>query len=172
MNFIDIILIIPIIWFIYRGYKKGFIIEIASLVALLLGIYAAIHFSGNVTSFLDSFIDLEKKYLDIISFTLIFIAVIIIVMLIARLLEKIIKVVMLGFLNRIIGAVFGLIKIIVILSFLLLIINVFDDKEKLISKENKQNSMLYEAVASIAPMIISFFQTEKQNLPDINITEI
>ena len=53
MNFIDIILIIPIIWFIYKGFKKGFIIEIASLIALFLGIYVAIHFSGNITSFID-----------------------------------------------------------------------------------------------------------------------
>ena len=45
MNYIDIILAIPLVWAVYRGFTKGFIIEIASLIAMVLGVYGAIHFS-------------------------------------------------------------------------------------------------------------------------------
>ena len=172
MNFIDIIIIIPIIWFVYKGFKKGFIIEIASLIALFLGIYIAIHFSGDITSFIDDFINLEKKYINIISFALTFIVIVIVVMLVAKVLEKIVKVVMLGIVNRFIGALFGLIKILVVLSFLLLVINIFDKKQKFITKERKDSSMLYHPVASIAPTIISFFQFKKDDLPAINLQNV
>lgn len=172
MNFLDIIIIIPILWGIYKGYRKGFIIELASLAALLLGVYAAIHFSDNFTSFLDRFLGLEKKYIDIIAFALTFIVVVIIVMFIAKLLDKIIKVVMLGFINRVVGAVFGIIKAVIILSFLILLIELIDDRQKLITEERKDNSMLYYPVASIAPVIISSFQNKEVDLSEIDFKEI
>ncbi len=166
MNFLDIIIIIPIIWFIYRGYKRGFVIELASLAALILGIYVAIHYSGNFTSFLESFLDLQKRYINIIAFILTFIAVVIVVMFIGKILEKIIKVVMLGLVNRIIGAVFGIIKVLVILSFLILLLEIIDDRQKFVTEERKDNSMLYYPVASIAPTLISYFQKKKDDLSD------
>jgi membrane protein required for colicin V production len=44
LNLLDIIILIPLLLFAYNGYKKGLIIEIATLIALVLGIYASIHF--------------------------------------------------------------------------------------------------------------------------------
>jgi membrane protein required for colicin V production len=170
MNFIDIIIIIPVIWFIYKGYKKGFIIELASLAALILGVYAAIYYSGNIIYFLDDLFDIEKKYINIIAFALTFIVVVIVVMFIGKILEKIIKIVMLGFVNRIIGALFGIVKILIILSFLIFLIELIDDKQKFITEEKKDNSMLYYPVASIAPTIISFFQAKQDDFPDINLS--
>jgi len=172
MNFLDIIIIIPIIWFVYKGYKKGFIIELASLAGLILGIYVAIHYSANITSFLDGFLNLEYKYINIIAFALTFIIVVIAVMFIGRILEKIIKVVMLGFVNRIIGAVFGIVKILLILSFLILLLELIDDRQKFITEERKESSMLYYPVASIAPTVISLFRANKDELHDINLRNV
>jgi len=151
---------------------RGFIIELASVVALLLGIYAAIHYSGNFTSFLKGFLDLEDKYINIIAFSLTLIVVIVVVMFVGKLLEKLIKVVMLGFVNRIIGAAFGIVKIVVILSFLILLLELIDDKQKFISEEKKDNSMLYYPVGSIAPVLIDIFRDNKDDLPDINLRDI
>lgn len=169
MNFLDIIIIIPIIWSIYTGYKKGFVIELASLAALFLGIYAAIHFSGSFISFLESFLDLERKYINIIAFVLTFIAVVIIVMFIGKILEKIIKIVMLGLVNRIIGSLFGIVKMAIILSFLILLIEIIDDRQKFITEKRKDSSLLYHPVASVAPVIISFFEKGETKLPDLKI---
>ena len=79
MNYLDIILIIPIIWFTYKSFSKGFIIEIATLVALILGIYAAIHFSYFASDLITENLEIGEKYLSLTSFTLTFLIVIAIV---------------------------------------------------------------------------------------------
>ena len=70
MNIIDIILILPIIWFAYAGFKRGLIIELASLVALILGIYAALYFSFYAENFLENIFNMGPKYRGILSLSL------------------------------------------------------------------------------------------------------
>ncbi len=52
MNYIDLIIAIPLVWGVFVGFKNGLIIEVASLAALLLGIFGAIHFSDLTANFL------------------------------------------------------------------------------------------------------------------------
>jgi len=70
MNFLDVLLGIPLLWFTYKGFTKGFVIELATLVALLLGIYAAIHFSEQVGVFIADKISIRKGYITMLSFTI------------------------------------------------------------------------------------------------------
>lgn len=151
MNYIDIILIIPIIWFAYQGFKRGLIIELASLVALVLGIYAAIYLSGYAASFLENNFDIGSRYLPVISFIITFIIVVVIVHLIGRILEKLINMVALGFLNKLAGGIFGIFKAALFISIVLLVIHHFDDKW--ISNEKRESSLLYKPIASIAPFL-------------------
>ncbi len=106
MNYLDIILIIPIIWFTYKSFTKGFVIEIATLVALLLGIYAAIHFSYYAGDFISGNFEIQEQYLSLTSFSVTFIVVILVVIVIGKILEKIISLVLLGVFNKIAGAIF------------------------------------------------------------------
>jgi membrane protein required for colicin V production len=164
MNIIDIILIIPIIWFMYQGFKKGFIIELASLIALILGIYAALYSSNYATDFLKNNLKLEGEYLPIISFILTFVVVVIIVYVIGKIIERFIDIIALGFINRIFGGLFGILKAAVFLSIVILIINHFNDD--LISHEKKEGSFLYEPIAEIAPFLWQKFeQFNKEDIP-------
>ena len=45
MTFLDILIGIPLIYFIYKGWKRGIIFEIAALLGILAGIWAATHLS-------------------------------------------------------------------------------------------------------------------------------
>jgi len=65
--------------------------------------------------------------------------------------EKLVNMVALGFINKLAGLGFGILKAAVVISIVLLIINHFDDK--LISKEKKQNSFLYAPISAIAPLL-------------------
>ncbi|MEZ5198965.1 MAG: CvpA family protein [Bacteroidales bacterium] len=160
MNYIDIILIIPIIWFAYQGFRHGLIIELASLVALILGIYAAMYFSHYAGNFLTNSLGIETEYLPVISFILTFVVVVILVYVVGKILEKLINMVALGFLNKMAGAVFGMLKATVLLSIIILILNHFNDN--LISKEKQEGSYLYAPVAGIAPLLW-------KNLENLNI---
>jgi membrane protein required for colicin V production len=151
MNYIDIILVVPIIWFAYQGFKRGLIIELASLLALILGIYAAISFSHYAAYFLTNSLGMETEYLPIISFILTFIVVVVLVYLVGKILEKLINMVALGFLNKLAGSLFGILKAAVLMSIVILIINHFNDT--FISQEKKEGSYLYAPVAGIAPLL-------------------
>ncbi len=61
MNVLDIILAIPILWLAYKGFTKGLIIEISTLAALVLGIYASLHFSYITADFLRNNLDVTDS---------------------------------------------------------------------------------------------------------------
>ena len=75
MNYIDILLLIPIIYAAWKGFKHGLIIEIFTLLALFVGIYVGIHFSDFTAKYLRESLGFESKYLPIIAFTLTFLGV-------------------------------------------------------------------------------------------------
>ncbi|MCK4287637.1 MAG: CvpA family protein [Bacteroidales bacterium] len=166
MNFLDIILILPVIWFAYKGFTKGFIIELTLLVALVLGVFIAINFSYFAADFLTDNTKIAHKYISIIAFVITFIAIVIAAFAVGKLLEKVINLLLLGFINKIAGCLFGILKAAFILSVIIFIINSFDSKQAVITKKIRENSILYKPIASIAPYIIP-----KLNLDKLDITK-
>jgi len=167
MNILDIIFIIPIVWFAYRGFSKGLIIGITTLVALILGIYLSIRFSGIVAAFLMSNFDWDEKYIPIISFAITFVGVVIVIYLLGKILEKFIDMIALGFINKLLGGVFGIVKAVVLLSVIIYIINSFDRQQSVFTEKLQQGSILYEPVESVVPRILPLLDIEeiKKKIP-------
>ena len=151
MNYIDIILLIPMAWFAYQGFRKGLIVELFSLIALIAGIYAAVYFSDYAANFLIENFSLNEDYVPIISFIVTFIGVVVIVYFVGKLIEKLVDMVALGVLNKLGGAAFGILKAAVFLSIVIMLINSFDNKW--IPKDKKKESVLYSPVSAIAPLL-------------------
>ena len=168
MNYIDIFLAIPIIWFAYQGFKRGLIIELASLAALILGIYAALYFNEYASNFLVNSLEMSPKYVPVISFIVTFIVIVFLVYTVGRILEKVIDMVALGFLNKLIGGVFGLLKGVVMISIVIMVVNYFN--EDLISSKKKKDSMLYAPIEGIAPLLWDNIQ--ELELEDLKIKEL
>ncbi len=168
INILDIILLIPLLWFGYNGYKKGLIIEIASLAAFILGLYFAFYFSDFTAGYLKQFFNIEPKYMAAISFIATFIGVVIIVLALAKVLEKFINILMLGFLNKLGGAIFGMLKGALFLSIIILIINYFDTGRTIIKPQATKQSIFYEPIQSLAPMLYSRLHLDnfKDKIPD------
>ncbi len=161
MNFLDIILLIPLAWGAYHGYRKGFVIELTSLAALVLGIFAAINFSYYIADLLTDNVNLADKYINIIAFILTFIIVVFALFLIGKLIEKFVNILMLGFINRLAGLFFGIIKWAFVLSVLIYIIHIFDDNQNVLTPKLRNGSALYEPIESFAPYIIPKLNIEK-----------
>ena len=79
---------------------------------------------------------------------------------IGNILQKIIDIILLGFLNKAAGAIFGIVKGALILSILLLIINYFDSNQKFIKEEYKESSIFYEPIASFAPNLYNWLHLD------------
>jgi membrane protein required for colicin V production len=158
INLLDIIIIIPLLLFAWQGYKRGFIIEVATLAALILGLYFAFFFSNFAANLLTEYFTIDEKYLAALSFIVTFIVVVIAVVVIGKVLQKFIDILLLGFLNKAAGVIFGILKGALLLSILILIINYFDVSQNLIKDEHKKNSIFYEPVASFAPQMYSWLK--------------
>lgn len=154
MNLIDLIILIPIGWGVYRGFTKGVIHEIAQIGALGLGIVVGIYLSKWIGGFVASVLNTNEEQTQIIAFLIAFIGTLILVFYIAGILEKVVKTVHLGLFNQLFGAAFASIKYIVILSVLINIINTADARGEYIKKESRENSLLYKPVGNAVPMLI------------------
>lgn len=153
MNFIDILILIILGIAAVKGFINGFIKEFASLAALVLGIWAAIRFSNFTAAKLYDYFDLTGKYTGIIAFILTFVIVVIAIHFIGLLIDKLIKAVSLGFINRLLGLVFGVFKSVLILSVIFVILNAIDEHRPFLPKEKINQSFLYNPISDIAPAI-------------------
>jgi len=176
MNIIDIFLLLPILWFGYKGFTKGFIIEIASLAALMLGIYGGIHFSNFASVYLSKWFDIKSDYLPLVSFSVTFLLIVIIVFLIAKGVDKLVKSAALSLPNRIAGAVLGAIKTILIIGVILLLVNKYDKEGTYLKEEIRNKSLLYDPMTnlvvkiypSISSTVSNALEQENTKKPDEN----
>ena len=122
MNYIDIILLLPLLYGAYRGFSRGLIIEVATLLGLLLGVYIAIKFSGYTEDFLRDFLNLSSESLSYVALGVTFLIVVVAISLLGKMLTKLIDIISLGMVNKLLGTVLGIAKYFVFLCIALFII--------------------------------------------------
>ncbi len=166
MNFIDVLLLLPIAWLAYKGFKRGLIIELATLIALLLGIYLAGKLSVFTADFLRQKMDFHSEYMGIISFTLSFIGIVVLVILFGKSIEQIAKITLLGTANRIAGAIFGILKGIFGVSIFIFILTSFKIEEKVFSSKLQSESLLYQPIKTVAPALFPVIEESKHDWLD------
>lgn len=116
MKWPDIVILILLAIGVIQGFRKGFIIQLASLVAILLGMIGAGMLAEKIAPSIMDTLGVDSGSGKIIAFVFLFCVIVVSVLLLAKLLEVVVKVLLLGIVNRIVGAVFGLIKWFVIMS--------------------------------------------------------
>ncbi|NOY48181.1 MAG: CvpA family protein [Chlorobi bacterium] len=160
MNILDIILGALILFGLIRGLSKGLFVEVASLVALIAGIYGAIYFSDFAAEFLESRVDWTEKTISITAFAITFVIIVLAISLAGKALTKLADFAALGILNKLLGGIFGALKIGLILSVVLMIFNTMNKTLPFIEDEELQNSILYKPVKSLVPMIFPYLIKE------------
>lgn len=158
MNIIDAIIIIFIIFALVRGIYKGFIMEFATLVALLLGIIGAILFSGIVENWLSGF--LSTRFISVVSFIILFVGIALAVNLTAKIIDHFVKAIALGWLNRIAGGVFAVLKFMFFISIIILTLDFFGLGTKILPNEKRENSFLFTPVERFAPAVLDLFKLD------------
>ena len=144
MNYFDLILVLPIIYGVYKGFRRGLVLEFTSLLALVLGIYGASIFSKMTFEYLSNWLDIESSYLSVASYAITFISIVIIVSLGGKLLTLLLKMVALGFLNRIMGSLFGGLKSVLLISIFLIFFDKFVKPFGFVKPDLLNDSVFYE----------------------------
>ncbi len=158
MNYIDIIILAFIVWAIYRGFKNGLFVEIASIAALVLGIWGSIRFSWFTQNKLVEYFDMQGEYLGLIAFIITFIVIVILIHFLAKALDKLMKAVALGFAVRILGVLFAVLKTTLIMSIIFIVLNTINQKVKFLSQEKISESKLYKPIADFAPLLFPIIE--------------
>lgn len=155
MSFLDIVLGIMLLFGLIKGLKNGLLIEIASLVALVAGLYGAIHFSYIVGDYLSEHLHWDENYMNVTAFIITFVIIILLVSMVGRILTKIVDFAMLGLLNRVAGGVFGMLKVAVILGAFFIFFHNSVFKFGILKEETLESSVLYEPVKEIGAFVFS-----------------
>lgn len=150
MNYIDILILIPLAYAAWKGFQKGFIIEVFTLLAFFVGIYAAINFSDYAAEKITGEIDVNTVYLPTIAFTLTFLAVGGMVFFAGKAIEKVVKITALSPMNKMGGLVFGALKMVLIVSVLLSILESYSEKNEMLSTETREESVLYQPLKEVS----------------------
>ncbi len=160
MNFLDVMILVPMIWYGFKGYKKGLVFEVAGIVALLVGTWIAINFSKKLAEWAG----FSGQYIDIIAFVVTFGAVIFLVFAFAKFIEKAVTFVVPEFLNNLGGMILGAFKVALIVSVLLYFISSMDRFELFLKRDIKDGSRLYRPVSIIAPAIFPEFRKQSDSI--------
>jgi len=164
MNVLDIALGALILFGLVRGLMKGLFVEVASIVALIVGIYGAIYFSDFAAEFLESRVEWDEQYINITAFAVTFIIIVIAIAMAGKALTKLADFASLGILNKLLGGVFGALKVGLILSIVLIVFNKMNSTIPLVEEHEIKDSILYNPVKSIAPFIFPNFVNEEKSL--------
>jgi len=171
MNILDIILGSLILLGLIRGLMKGLFVEIASLAALVVGIYGAIHFSDYAAAFLENKTSWDEKYINITAFAITFVVLVLAIAMAGKALTKIANFAALGILNKLLGGVFGALKIALILSVVLIVFNKANKTIPFVDDTDLEESVLYYPVKSIIPLLFPNLITEGDSAKDSSESE-
>lgn len=158
MSSLDIIFLIPLIWYGYKGFSNGLASEIASILALIFGIYLSLKFSEYV----GEKIGLEGNTSSIFAFIVTFVAVVILISFVGKIVGKIFELTSLGIINKLAGLVFGILKISFILSVMIYIVERLDENRIILTKETRESSKLFPYIHKMAPKVLKDLKIDKK----------
>jgi membrane protein required for colicin V production len=153
LKILDIILVAIILFGAYKGYKKGFLLEILSFFAFLIAILTAFKLLNAGIDFIQEHFEFTSRYLPVIAFVIIFIVVLIGIHLLNKLLKKIIDVTFLGTFDNLAGAALGAVKMAFFVSLILWLVH-FAHLAESIGAVNESN--LFMPMVSFAPKVIEW----------------
>jgi membrane protein required for colicin V production len=153
MNWLDATIVIILILSLVTGFINGLVKEVASLAALILGIWGAIKFSTFTAEKLYDYFDMTGHYVGVIAFLITFGIIVVIIHFIGILADKVVSAASLGFINRILGIVFVLLKSVLIMSVFFVVLNAIDARKPFLPKKTIEESKFYNPISDIAPVI-------------------
>ena len=155
---LDIVIALILLIGAISGLRKGFIVQLFSIGAIILSAWLSYTFSSAFSEWLASYIHAEGFWLNIISFLLIFIGIGILCRLLGRLVEKIFKFAMLGWLNRLLGAVFSVAKYALVLGLVVVLFNAINSRFAWVQEEKLAESKMYALIKEGAYTVFPYFE--------------
>ena len=151
MTILDIILLICFVPAIVTGITRGFVSQAVQIVAIILGAWAAFHFSSVICDWLSQYLTMDETVLKIVAFVL----VVIVIVLILRLLRAL----SLGWFNGILGVAFGILKVGLILGLLIMVFEGLNASLELVDDKLLADSRVYTTLRELTEKVFPYLKS-------------
>jgi membrane protein required for colicin V production len=153
MNYIDMFILVLLVYAAYRGYNKGFMMQLTVIAALLAGFFLAVKLSGWVSDLLEDYLNIHPDSIYLVSLSLTFILVFMGVHMLGDIIDDRIEAGSLSFLNRILGIFLSVFKVVLICGVILAYVNRFDLRVRILPENSREHSLFYQPFTKIATTI-------------------
>lgn len=147
---VDLLFLLVLIAAVIKGAMRGIVLALFSFIGWFIGLAAALKLSAVVAVYLQDHTNIDARWLPLLSFLLVFVLVVLLVQWAGKALEGILKLSLLGWVNRLGGALLYAGIYTLIFSIILF----YADKMHLINEETLATSRVYKATAGLAPTLI------------------
>ncbi|MDR2359478.1 MAG: CvpA family protein [Prevotellaceae bacterium] len=154
MAYIDIIIGVLLLLSFVLGWRQGLIRQLFGILALLLGVFCAYKFSDSTAYYLSKWFSMNEGVTGAVAFAITFIVVLFLVILTGRLADRFIKLVALGLVNRLLGAILGALKAVLIISVCLVVLKSFS----LLPEKTMHASHFYQPLESVGSKVFPYLQ--------------
>lgn len=158
MNILDFIILLCFIPAVISGLKKGFIAQVVAIIALILGAWLSYRFSSAVSTWIGQWIEGSQQLLQIIAFIIIFIVVVFALHLLGKAIEASIKIIMLGWLNKLLGVAFSMLKCMLIIGLLIIAFNAINETFSLVQESKLAESLLYTPIKNMTYSVFPYIK--------------
>lgn len=158
MGTLDIIILVCFAPALVRGLSKGFIEQAVALVSVILGTWLAYHFSSMVSEWLKPLLEVSETALNVISFAVIVVAVIVGLFIIGKMLTGLVKLVLLGWLDSLLGLVFALFQAGLLIGLVIIMFDTLNVQFELVDQSILDSSMLYTPIKDAAYIIFPYLK--------------
>lgn len=156
MVVLDIIIAILLVLSIVAGFRRGLVVQLTTLLALVIGVYAAFTLSDFVSPYIRQILTVDKMIVNIIAFTLTFIGVWILVYVVGKFVDQVVNAIALGTINRILGSCFSLVKALLILGVLFSIFDGFNSVFLFYPEDALAKSFFYQTIDHLASIVFPY----------------
>ena len=165
MNVLDLVIGIILLLFAFAGFRKGIVLEAFYLASFIVGIYGAMYFSDIVANWMSGFVEVGKEYLAVIAFVVTFVLFVVLIRILGRLVSGLVSAISLGFIDKLGGLFFGIVKGALLTSIIIMIMNIFGITN-LIRKDIRNGSKLYTYTESLANMLYKNHEVVKGSMSE------
>ena len=158
MTTLDIILAICLLPAVIQGVSKGFISQAIALISLIVGVWASFQFAEVVCNFLMPYLSISEQITHVIAFILIFCGVAFALHIVEAIILKVVKITMLGWVDKLLGIAFALFKTFIILGVVVMLFNTINVDGRLVSQETLDSSVLYGPIKDFAYTVFPYFK--------------
>lgn len=150
MTEFDYILLTPIVIGLIRGLFRGFVKEIVGIIALVVAIIVTKCFTDTIVAWAQHYVEWPAQLLKVIIYILLFLSIAAIVRWLGKMMSRFLRSLSLGWLNHLLGGVFGALSWAILVSIVLNIAVVADSYIHVLKPDAMEGSQLYQPMLSLA----------------------